>query len=256
MRATLVVLIVGAALVIFLDPSSSSHEYRDSFDTPLNLREAPNEAESGSPEWWLSSGGYFTVQNGVARTVIGSLEDNDERRMAYARTNPTDTDDGYHPQNLFRFVKRGLWGDAEQQVTFRIVRYRESESENRNASNGVFLMHRYQDADNLYYLGLRVDGYAVIKKKKDGVYHTLAYEKVLDLPLERWVVLKGVVVESDRGLSLSLYSDVAHPGVMGLVAEALDQDGLGLGRAGIRTDFMDVEFDEYVITERLSPLEE
>lgn len=39
-------------------------------------------------------------------------------------------------------------------------------------------MNRCRDADNLYYVSIRMDGYAIIKKKYEGIYYTFAYAKI------------------------------------------------------------------------------
>jgi len=97
----------------------------------------------------------------------------------YARTvNEAWSGGGYYPQNIFRLLTRTKWQNIEQEVYFKILKVNTSQNSNRNESNGVLLFSHYQDADNLYYGGIRVDGYAVIKKKVEGDYHTLAYEPV------------------------------------------------------------------------------
>jgi hypothetical protein len=130
------------------------------------------------------------------------------------------------------------------------------------------MMARYVDGYNLYYAGLRVDGYAVIKKKIGGRYFTLAYKPVFTesgkydrdknpnlLPLGTSIGLKAEARNiGDSSVSLKLYADIGRKGNWTLVAEAID-DGrsyggsahTGAAYAGIRTDFMDVEFDDYLI---------
>src|ERR1051326_262521 len=130
---------------------------------------------SASPDWWVNSGGRFIASGGLGQTIHGELADNDRWRIAYAQSNPTDTDGGYHPPKIFRFGTRSRWRSFDQQVHFRIDRMNLSTSPNRNASNGVLLFNRYQDGQTLYYTGVRVDGAAVIKKKLSGTYTTLAY---------------------------------------------------------------------------------
>jgi hypothetical protein len=55
---------------------------------------------------------------------------------------------------------------------------KKSNSIHRMASNGVLLFNHYLDGDNLYYVGIRVDGSAIVKKKKDGVYYTMESKRV------------------------------------------------------------------------------
>ena len=124
----------------------------------------------------------------------------------------------------------------------------------------------------MYYTGIRADGYATIKKKIKGVYYTLVYQRFIPedrgtydrsnnpnlLPKNVWLGLKSEIqTNPDSTVTIRLYLDSDRTGDWVLVAEALD-DGktyggapfLEAGRAGIRTDFMDVEFDDYKIKEK------
>jgi hypothetical protein len=234
----------------------------DSFDSTTTLVEAGRMSDSASPYWWVSSGAYFLGRGGLGSTIAGSLPSNDSWRRYYAATSPADTDNGFRPQNLFRLVTRSRWQNVRQQVYFRIRRDNLSASSNRNASNGLLLMNRYLDSDNLYYAGIRVDGAAVIKKKYRGRYHTLAYAKIFPggyhrtsapslLPKNEWL---GLATElrnrTDGTVRIVLYVDPG-PGGWVPVFDVID-DGLAFGPAittsgygGIRTDFMDVELENY-----------
>jgi hypothetical protein len=59
--------------------------------------------------------------------------------------------------------------------------------------------------------------------------------------------------QSDGSVSIKLYADVDGDGSTVLVAAAVDDGSLGgapltaAGRAGIRTDFMDAKFDDYLL---------
>jgi len=190
---------------------------------------------------------------------------NDRWRVLYSSSNPVDTDDGYHPQNIFRFVTEGLWRDVQQTAHFRIQTLNMSSSPNRNASNGVLFFHRYQDGMNLYYAGVRVDGAAVIKKKIGGTYYTMAYRSGVYpggaysattnpnlLPSGRWIGLRTVVENVAAGVSIRVELDDPNLGAGWTpIVEAEDSGQYGgapitaPGHAGIRTDFMDVEFDGY-----------
>lgn len=236
------------------------------FNTIGMLPEAGNMNDSWSPYWWLSSGGRFFLDGGVGSTVKGNLASNDYWRRYYEKTSPVDTDSGYHPQNLFRLVTRSKWKNFRQQVYFRIRNDNLSTSANRNASNGLYLMDRYldQDQDNLYYTGIRVDGAAVIKKKIRGTYYTVAYAPLFPgsaydrdsnpslLPKDIWIGLRSEVTNhSDGTVRIVLYVDPG-PGGWSLVFDVLD-NGLAYGGSaltasgygGFRTDFMDVEFENY-----------
>lgn len=219
----------------------------------------PREANA-DPDWWVSSGAYFVIEGCSGSTVRGRLPENDRFRLLYARSNPADTEDGFRPQNVFRLVTTGRWSSSVQTGYFRIAAVNAAESPNRNASNGVLFFAGYQDEDNLYYAGLRVDGHAVIKRKAGGAYATLAQAKVLPgeydrdrspnlIPENAWIGMACIkAVRADRTVSVRLYLDLDAVGEWRLAAEAADGDlggveaFLGEGNAGIRTDFMDVEF--------------
>jgi hypothetical protein len=204
----------------------------------------------------------------VGSTIVGDLAGDDVWRLKYSKSNPADTDNGYRPQNIFRLVNRASWGNYSQQAYFRVKNSNQSKSENRNESNGLLFFNRYQDAFNLYYAGLRVDGYAVIKKKMDGVYYTMAYEPFIKggkydrednhnlIPVNKWVGLKTEVDNiSGERVRIRFFVDEVGVGNWVLAAEAID-DGkkyggrpiLEDGHGGIRTDFMDVEFRDYLVT--------
>jgi hypothetical protein len=138
-----------------------------------------------------------------------------------------------------------------------------SGSVNRNASNGVLLFNRYQSGDNLYYAGIRVDGQAVVKKKLNGTYYTLGVKKVFPgtynrdtnpnlIPLAQWTGIKTAVITDSTGVvHIKLYTDIGKTGSWTLALDVAD-DGKSTGTAianagygGIRTDFMDVEFDDF-----------
>lgn len=235
-----------------------------SFNTDGLLAEASSSYESASPYWWLDSGGYLRIDDGIGQTVQGNLTDNDRWRRLYSKNNPTDTDDGYHPQNIFRLVSRSRWKNVREEVYFRINADNLSSSPNRNESNGLLLFSRYKDGDNLYYTGVRVDGTAVIKKKIDGVYYPLDQRPLFDgakydrtqnpnlLPKATWIGLRSeTLTATDGKVLLKLYVDIGKRGTWELAAEAVDDGTLGgpilneKSYAGIRTDFMDVDFSDY-----------
>lgn len=242
--------------------------FYDNFDREYVLQETGSLNESKDSNFWLSSGGYLLSSNGVGSTVKGELSSLDKWRVAYYISNSTDTDNGYHPQNIFRLVEKNKWTNYTQEAYFNIQKNNLSDSPNRNASNGILFFDRYQDAFNLYYTGVRVDGYAVIKKKINGEYYTMSYEPFSEnlttydrtknpnqLGENTWIGLRSVLNNNADGtVSIKLYTDEGRKGKWKLAAEALD-DGLKYGGpvikkegyTGIRTDFMDVLFDDYKI---------
>jgi hypothetical protein len=236
------------------------------------LEESGKMKESKNKEWWLNSGGTmnFNAEKNIFSTNIGNLPKNSYWQKLYAKTNPKDTDNGYRPQNIFRLVNRNKYQNFSQSFYFYIENINLSESKNRNESNGVLLFNRYQDGDNLYYTGIRVDGDVVIKKKIDGKYYTMAEKDILAngkrydrndnsnfIPAKTWIGIKSEVINIDNETTdIKLYADLNQSGNWQLVLETTDsRDAYGKnpfrsdGYAGIRTDFMDVDFKDYSVNQ-------
>lgn len=247
-----------------------TNSFSDSFSLTYGVQETGSILESANPNWWVNSGGWFESSLGIGRTLQGDLVNSDRWYKEYRATNPIDTDNGLHPQNIFRLVQRGQWSNLTQQTYFKINKLNFSSSPNRNASNGFFLFNRYKSGDNLYYTGLRVDGALVIKKKINGKYYTMGYKSIYSngspynrstnpnlIPINAWVGLKSqVTTNSDNTVSVKIYLDQNRTNNWVLAFEAKDNGItygggaiLGGGYAGIRTDFMDVEFDTYKLIE-------
>jgi hypothetical protein len=250
---------------------SKKKTFVEKFNKKVNkkIEETGKMSQSSDKNWWVNSGGWMEISNGTGRTIMGDLSPDNKWYAAYQDSSPDDTDNGSHPQNIFRLVTRTKWQNFRQEAFFRINKINLSGSENRNESNGILLFNRYQDGDDLYYTGLRVDGYAVIKKKIGGDYHTLASERVFGggdynrdsnpnlLPLGRWIGLRSVLETKKNGdVEISLFYRMgrkASKKSWKLVARYTDKGQKGdkienAGYGGIRTDFMDVEFDKYKIT--------
>lgn len=233
-------------------------------DSNGTIEEAGSMGSSKSSDWWVNSGGYFYVEDGVGHSVLGDLPNGDYWQEAYASANPVDTEDGHKPQNILRLVTRDTFTDYTQQAQFQIDKYNETDSPNRQGHNGILFFNRYHDGDNLYYTGIRVDGRAVIKKKQNGQYYTLAYEPVYQgeynrssnpnlLPENQWIGLKSVVNNnSDGSVTIEVYLDKENNGEWQRVAKAIDDGSNGSpitegAHAGIRGDFMDLKVKEYRI---------
>jgi len=247
--------------------ANASNLFSDNFDN-IKLKEAGSMKESTNSDWWLNSGGYFYSRNGIGKTFQKFIPKRNKWFKRYRKTNPKDTDSGAHPQNIFRLVTKSKWNNLDQQVYFRINRNNLSKSKNRNESNGLLLFNRYQDGDNLYYTGIRVDGTAVIKKKINGKYFTMGQKRIYRgkydrenkpnlLPKHAWIGVRSeVVTNSNDTVTVKLYIDKNQSGNWQLALEAVDDNSKYGGEAinsagygGIRTDFMDVDMDNYKIQE-------
>lgn len=241
----------------------------DDFDqpTPSTIYEIGSMADSVDSKWWLSSGAQMTRTGRILSSIQGQLANSNRFRILYANSNPIDTDNGYRPQNLLRLVTQVKFKNFNQQVFFNIQNINTSNSPNRNQSNGIFFFNRYQDGKTLYYVGIRVDGKAVIKKKFAGEYTTLksadvypgSYQHDLQpnlLPTHRWIGIRSEVVNlSNNSVLITMYINDSHLGTGWnkiLEVEDSGQDGdtiMNEGYAGIRSDFMDVNFDAYAAIE-------
>lgn len=232
------------------------------------LDEIGSSDDSSSPYFWLNSGGRFLLKDGIGKTIQGDLPVLDKWRLAYALSNPRDTDNGAHPQNLLRLLTRSRWLNVRQTLSFRIAKLNLSDSPERDGWSGILLFSRYLDGANLYYLGLRQDGTAVIKKKLNGIYYTLAQAPAFPssvpynrdtnpnlIPGERWIKLRSVVKNvSPTSVKLQVFLDPQLTGNWQRLVEVTDDAGgtdgppiLSDGYGGIRTDYMDMEFDDYII---------
>jgi hypothetical protein len=268
----LVVLLVGLSVMgtrILLPESQDTENcLSDTFDKTRIIEEAASAKESLDSYWWLNSGAYLYIQDGIAHSILGQLPEKDKWRYRYLKSKPETTMDGYRPQNILRLITRKKWRNVSQEVYFQMTDYDLSPHENRNQSNALLLFSRYIDSDNLYYAGLRVDGAAVIKKKLVGTYYTLGMVPVIDgkydrdtnpimLPYNQWIGEKFVVrTLADNTVLLELYLDFEGSGEWNRVLSIIDADGvqgpLALRNAaygGIRTDFMDVFIKKYIICE-------
>jgi len=257
------VLFLSAMVLLLIPNKVSAASFFYTFNTPGTLLEAGSMGESASPYFWLNSGGKFILRDSVGGTIHGALPLSDPWRILYAASNPVDTDNGAHPQNLFRLVTKNVWQNARAEAYFKIDSDQLSASSNRNASNGLLLMNRYaSNGQTLYYAGLRVDGNAVIKKKVNGSYTTLAVRKMFAgtydrtampniLPHRTWIGLRTETIDNaDGSVMVKLYMDNGYTGVWKEILSTKDSVNpiRGNGYAGIRTDFMDVTFENYRIT--------
>lgn len=234
------------------------------FNSAGILKESSSMGESSSPYFWLNSGGELRLSGYTGSTIVGDLPESNTWNKLYAASSAVDTDQGDHPQNLFRLVTRNLWENVRAEAQFLILEDRFSSSPNQNSSNGLLLMSRYKDSDTLYYAGIRVDGTAVIKKKYNGTYYTMAQKKVFPgtysgskddvnlIPHREWLMLRSeTVTQQDGSVVVKLYYKKRAATAWTKLLEAKDTGNhggtppiTGKGYAGIRTDFMDVRFED------------
>lgn len=243
--------------------------YVYSFNVDGILNEAGAIEMSTSPYWWVNSGGELLITDGIGATMQGEAPEDNPWRMRYAKNNPVDTDEGLHPQNIFRLVTRSMWNDASEQARFYIVRDNFSSSPNRNESNGLLLFSRYElGGQTLYYAGIRVDGTAVIKKKYHGIYYTMEQKQIFPgtyrapqseknlIPHQEWIALRADTITAEDGtvrISLSMQREDEADWATLLTAQDKGQYGdtppiTGSAYMGIRTDFMDVKFQSFKLT--------
>ncbi len=229
------------------------------------VEEAGSMGESKDNEWWVNSGGYFFAEGGIGRTIQGELSPTNRWFKAYARANPLDTDGGSHPQNIFRLLTKKKMANSVTEACFKINSYYKSKSPNRDSHNGFLFFGRYKDGDTTYYSGLRVDGNAVVKKKLNGVYYTLVEKKIFPgtfnretspnlLPTGKWMGLRVIVRNDERGSArIAVFLDRENNGKWSKEIDVFDEGDFGerpiqgKGYGGIRTDFMDVEFQRHLL---------
>ena len=174
---------------------------------------------------------------------------------------------------FFRLVhRRSDWNNTRQHVKFRIDKTILDKSKSRKQSNGIFLWSRYQDQHNLYVAGVRVDGQAVIKRKSAGEYKTLAFSQVWSnknsyyrdknpqlIPENQWFGLRLDTITSKNGedVELVLYIDKEDKGKWQELIRYTDTRDTDTfkgpifdsGHVGIRSDFMEVSYDNYIVFE-------
>lgn len=265
----LIVFLAGVGIFINSEKINSGRVFIESFDGEFILEETAIPEQSQSADWWLNSGAFAYWKNGRGATIQGDLTSASPWYQEYLLENPSETDQGKHPQNVFRLITRRTWKNFEQSAYFKIRKLNLSDSPDRRESNGLLFLNRYQDEDNLYYTGIRVDGYAVIKKKQNGIYYTIRDKKVIAdsiydqelnpnlLPFDEWIGLKTITTDTtDKRVRIQVFIDIGKTGNWELVLDQYDDEAvfgrsiiLHPGYAGIRTDFMDVEFDDYKLVE-------
>ena len=166
-------LAVGILLANFLSTHAkayslslnSSSDMNYTFNSTGNLKESSDASKSSSPYWWLNSGALLSIQNGVGKTLQGDLSPNNPIRLVYNKNKPVESDNGSHPQNIFRLLTKQSWENNRQQIYLKINGDNLQNPKNRNPWNALSLASRYINDLNYYYVSLRMDGNVSIKKK-------------------------------------------------------------------------------------------
>jgi hypothetical protein len=268
---------VFALSLFFVPTAQAASSLYYTFNSDGTLYESFPMESSSSQYFWLNSGAKLPIKSGVGGTNQGALPATDKWRLLYAKNNPLDTGDGYYPQNLFRWVTRSTWTNISQELPFQITKLNKTNTPNRDGYSGVLLFARYaSDGQTTYYAGVRQDGAVVIKKKYKGTYYTMAqvngifsngkpYNKDTNpnlIPENKWMAIKfDVINKADGTATLDLYLDKSYDvktsRTWTKVASATDAPNkygstpvLTTNHAGIRTDYMDVLFDNYRLTEK------
>lgn len=210
------------------------------FRTAGILSEADSPAASSSAYWWLASGGQMSIANGIATTLPGT--------------------------HLFQLFLRTKVRDCSLETYVRKTKDNLESAANRYPYNGISLFLRYADDNNHYYAGIRADGYVIIKKKRNGVYYTLAQKKILTgtfnattspnlIPSGTWIGLRAAIVNNSSGIpTLSLFTDIGKTGIWKSALEVVDDAALfgaslpNAGTCGMRSDFMNLSLDDFRVS--------
>ncbi len=262
------------AVVDVADSSSaiaqSTPSFSYSFGTNGTLEEASTPTQSSSAYFWLKSGGVMTISNGVGATNQGSLPATNKWRVAYAASSSVQTDNGYHPQNVFKLFTRSAWQNVRHTVSFNIQDDNLTNIANRHPYDGVFLIDRYDMANDSYYMmGFRTDGAGVLKKKVGDKFYTLQYSPLFFvgddsgdydsasrfnmLLKNTWIMMRSEIRNNANGtVDLQFYYN--YCGFGWILAGFATDDGVlygpvlgGSGLAGVQSDFMDVQYDDYAL---------
>ena len=249
--------VAGVAAAAVLGACGSGGRSGDSsskgLGPPAVIEETRSSETSSSPMLWVSSGALFFVNDaGLGTTVVGELPPDHPWRQEYARTNPRDTDGGGHPQNVFRLFRREILGNAVGGLTFRLLATNPSDSPERGPWSGVFLLHRFLGGGDFYAAGVRMDGRAVIKRKRDGAFTTLALRDLFGSPAAFDRNANPNLLPAGRPIRLDTRVETLGDGsvTLGLsvdgepVLEATDPGPSAIrsdGFPGMASDFMDLE---------------
>lgn len=258
---------IGAVVERSQASAAVSLPFLYTFNSAGTLYESASLGGSTSPYLWLARGAKLVIDGSVGATVQGALPAGDPWKAAYANRAPVPTDSGAHPQNLFLLFAKAPVENVSAQVYLKRVADNLGNSANRQPYIGETLFARYKDANNYYYGGIRADGYAVIKKKTNGAYRTLALKKVFSgtydpsgsydlIPSGKWIGLRFSVVDTASGApQLTLATDVGQTGSWQTALTVLDDPAkfgnpvTGSGLVAIGSDYADALLDNFRIAD-------
>lgn len=237
------------------------------FNSPGTLNQTATNDQSGSAYWWVSGGGQLVLEGGLGKTLQGTVPTTNPWNATYAKSQTATSDKGTHPQNTFALILRTPTLNLDQSVSVQINKDNLANTANRNPWNGIHLISRWQGDDTYYFAGIRADGHAVIKKKINGTYYTLAEKTLFPgtysaatpetadlLPKNTWMnVRTATYTDASGNVHVELYVDQSQSGVWQLTLSATDNGSQGnkiaaQGLSGIRSDFMDISMDNYKIS--------
>lgn len=266
-RSVKIVVWVFSVLVLII---LGGHKVTTALSSNYILYETGTPQESASNTFWLNSGAAVTQYGQTIQTLHGVLPWYNSWHLKYMLSTPTDTNYGNQPQNIFRLLQKVDMQNPDQSVYFRIDSFN-SPLALKHAPDGIFLMSHYIDGDNLFYVGIRMDGNAVIKKKEGGRYTTLAITPLFNslsqerpsqfpyLPKDTWLGLRSTIEENTDGtvnitLSIDEEFDLEWKEVLSVTAAPLPNASKGKLMAGLRSDFMDITFYRYTLNNDIAYL--
>lgn len=110
------ILITGTYIFVFESKIMTNNIQRDQLAYLVNffyknendtfISESGRIDESKDDKFWLNSGGLFFIEGNYAHTIQGDLPKYSPWRILYKISNPVDTDNGHHPQNIFRLITK------------------------------------------------------------------------------------------------------------------------------------------------------
>jgi hypothetical protein len=252
------------ALVSFvIAPPVHAASFSYTFNTPGTLYEAASAGESTSPYLWLKRGAELIIGSNVGQTLTGALAANDPWHKTYASLFPTPSDSGAHPQNMFALFSKATMGNGAASIYLKRNADNLANATNRSPYVGESILARYQSDQTYYLASIRADGYAVIKRKANGTYTTLAQAKVFSgtydpvtnydlIPKNTWIGLKFDVEDVAGATKLVLSTDVGQTGSWKQVASYTDTSGSRItaaGPVGVQSDYADASLDSFTISD-------